>query len=499
MKEKRSVRFAALLVTFFMLLGMMTGGAVFSLYGFKDVPEDQWYYPYIMFMYEKEIVGGFGTTGEFRPRLPIIREHAAKMICLSAGLEHEGKETNFADIDLISPDLKGYIAALVEKGAIGGFPDGTFRPRDEIKRGHVCKIVALALGLEEGALPVNLIDLPQNDETVRDAIVTLASNGIVGGYGSSGEFRPGNEISRAELCKILCISMAVKAVQEMEEERTQGSVTAARAYVDALPYVQIPDTVDGLNARIFFVQQDIDMENVYGNYYWRDVQAVNFMIDVNGLPKDKWPAGAPDPPSDWQQNLAWDLQSPKRLAVFKYYSQPAKLFGVLDLSALTELTTLLVSKNELTGLMVRNCRKLTSLQCTDNLLTRLDLSGLSSLQEVNCGYNPNLSDLDLGGASGLKDLTMRYCKFSTVDLSEQINLVTLYCESNLLTTLDVSPNVSLSDLYPYGNLLTKLVLSQEAPYIAIDVRQNRLANTAAIINGGHIPWDTGNFLFSPQK
>ncbi len=501
MKKRKLLQLAVLLLALVLAWGMMPVTRVHAVPAFVDVPEDKWYHPFIMYLYSKGIVGVFGSSGEFRPDDKVIREHASKMICLAAGLDHEGRTTNFTDSDRIAPDMEGYIAALVDKAAIGGFPDGSFRPRDKIKRGHAAKIVALAFDLRRGYISVELNDLPSNDPVVREAIATLASNGIVGGYGESGEFRPGNEVSRAELCKILFISMAVSAVQKMEDEITQSAVNEAQALVDALPYSQIPETVDALNARIQYTQADVYQRNLYGDYYWRDVRTVNRMITDNGLARTVWAAGETAPPADWSASypdwwMVWSSASPKRITTLAAERQ--NMTGTLDARDLTKVTDLYLGDNQLTGLQVERLLLLRQLTCGGNNLVALNLEYLPSLAFLVCGQNA-LTSFDVRNLDSLEYLYCAANGMTSRTLSGLPVMNTLRGEYNNLATLDVSGLPLMTQLELQNNDLSSVKLHLTAPYSYIDLRQNRLPNKAAIINGSRISWDTGNFFFSPQQ
>lgn len=212
---------------------------------FSDVGLHDWPLDYIMNLYNRKVIKGY-PDGTFRPDNSIRRDHVAKMVAIGAGLNYQGKKADFPDVDPNS-EMSPYIAALVEAGAIKGFPDGYFRPDRPIKRSHAAKIVAKAFKLEMGGLPVNLTDLPSDPE-LKDAIKILASNGIVKGYQGTDKFRPDKEISRAEFSKILSIAMAVSAIQEAETankyvlipgvEALDKAIGKAQALIDVLPVDQ---------------------------------------------------------------------------------------------------------------------------------------------------------------------------------------------------------------------------------------------------------------------
>lgn len=231
-----------------LVLSMAAGPVLAVNDGFKDVPETAWYHAYVMGLYERDIIKGYGTSGEFRPSNKLTREQTAKMISISRGLATEGLKANFSDVD---PDgeMSPYIASLVLVGAIGGYPDGSFRPKNNIKRSHVSKIVALAFDLDMGEASVNLTDLP-SDPVLADAIRVLASNGIVSGYKGTSLFKPDDEISRAEFSKIAFISMTIAAVQKAEKSGWPEAIAEARELVGILPDQYDKELKDALNARL---------------------------------------------------------------------------------------------------------------------------------------------------------------------------------------------------------------------------------------------------------
>lgn len=183
-----------------------------SKQSFSDVPLNHWAYNVIEDLHTQGIIHGYGDSGEFRPNNKLTREHAAKMIAIAANLSYKGKIAPFPDVDptnMFSP----HIAALAEKGAINGFPNGDFRPQKNIKRSHVAKIVARAFDIRPGTKKVNFSDVPA-DHDFYNIIMTLASNGIVSGYGETDEFRPNNPVTRAEFSKMVSRAQEVSKAQK---------------------------------------------------------------------------------------------------------------------------------------------------------------------------------------------------------------------------------------------------------------------------------------------
>src|SRR5438105_9269856 len=84
-----------------------------------------------------------------------------------------------------------YVRCLYCRGAIGGYPDGTFRPTNPATRGQMTKILVLAF-----RIPIDTTGGPHFSDvlpgsTFYDYIETAYNRQIVGGY-PNGTFQPGN-------------------------------------------------------------------------------------------------------------------------------------------------------------------------------------------------------------------------------------------------------------------------------------------------------------------
>ena len=132
----------------------------------------------------------------------------------------------------------------------------------------------------------------------------------------------------------------------------------------------------------------------------------------------------------------------------------------IDLSGCSNLRTLDgCSDNRLTSLNLSGCSNLTTLNCSNNQLTSLDLSGCSNLTTLNCSNN-QLTSLDLSGCPNLKTLNYNSNRLTGLDLSVCPNLATLYCHDNRLTTIDISKNKKLENLRFYYNHIPLSIVHQ---------------------------------------
>jgi hypothetical protein len=116
----------------------------------------------------------------------------------------------------VCPDFWAYtyIECLASRGIISGYPDGTFRPNNDITRGQLSKVIANAAGFTESHTGQTFQDIPTGS-TYYQFIARLASRGIINGYacGSAGEpcvppgnlpyFRPNADTTRGQIAKIV--------------------------------------------------------------------------------------------------------------------------------------------------------------------------------------------------------------------------------------------------------------------------------------------------------
>lgn len=87
------------------------------------------------------------------------------------------------------------IEKLIEKGAVSGYPDGTFRPDAAITRAEFLAILVKAQGMT-GSVPSSFSDL--NGHWAKASIEKAMAYGVTGGY-SDGLFRPDAPITREEM------------------------------------------------------------------------------------------------------------------------------------------------------------------------------------------------------------------------------------------------------------------------------------------------------------
>lgn len=127
----------------------------------------------------------------------------------------------------------------------------------------------------------------------------------------------------------------------------------------------------------------------------------------------------------------------------------------IDVNGLSQLQQLKCSKNNISTLVVNGLTQLTHLDCSYNMLTSLDLIGLTNLTHLNYGSN-QLSNLNMTGLVNITQLNCSRNNISTLNVVNMPNLTTLNCSQNLLTTLNLSGLNLITKLHCANNQLTSL-------------------------------------------
>lgn len=111
---------------------------------FKDVSENHMYYDAIRYLKKTGVIQGYSDS-TFRSDNPVSRVEALKMIFVALNKEI------LSDTTLHFPDTESdtwyapYVATAQSDGIIQGYPDGTFKPTNEVNRVEFIKMLTLAM------------------------------------------------------------------------------------------------------------------------------------------------------------------------------------------------------------------------------------------------------------------------------------------------------------------------------------------------------------------
>lgn len=106
---------------------------------FKDVNKSDWFYDEVA---KALAVGSIEVSDYLYPNKLTTREEVATIIGVVFQLDQNvSGSIEFKDYDKISEDAKGYIGILKDKGYVTGYKDGTFGPQNQITRAEVAKML----------------------------------------------------------------------------------------------------------------------------------------------------------------------------------------------------------------------------------------------------------------------------------------------------------------------------------------------------------------------
>ena len=161
---------------------------------FIDVPCDFWGYQYVEYLKNHSVTLGY-PDGTFRPNNQISRAEMATFMVKARNLTYTGGLTNFTDVPS-THWAYNYIMAAKQAGIIGGYPDGTFKPENMVTRAEISVMVSRAGNFTYSGGLTNFSDVPSTYWGYQ-YIMAVKQYGIVSGY-PDGTFKPDNQATRAE-------------------------------------------------------------------------------------------------------------------------------------------------------------------------------------------------------------------------------------------------------------------------------------------------------------
>jgi hypothetical protein len=193
--------FASILLT---LLTVFSGPTVFA---FSDVDSEQWYSSAVGELSSAGIVTGY-SDGSFQPGNSVTR--AEIVVMLSRVLSYLDSDTSMGSSVSFTDVSEGQwysdeVIELSASGIVNGYSDATFRPGNEVTRAEVVVMLSrLLLALDDTgtASSSRTFSDVSTGQWYSDAVFELADREIVNGY-SDSTFRPGNNVTRAEIAVML--------------------------------------------------------------------------------------------------------------------------------------------------------------------------------------------------------------------------------------------------------------------------------------------------------
>ncbi|MCD1147755.1 S-layer homology domain-containing protein [Peptoniphilus sp. KCTC 25270] len=174
-------------------------GACVHLYGqWEKIPEP-WIpvKPVVKLEKHSAYIEGY-PDGSIRPMDFITRGEAAAMVARLEGLSLQNSSVpNFSDT--LGDWYDVYVNAVVDKGIMKGYPDGSFQPNRPITRGELAKMLDAMDPENDGLAPFADIVGHWAESSIHKAY----GNARILGYPEDGTFRPDQSITRGETVAML--------------------------------------------------------------------------------------------------------------------------------------------------------------------------------------------------------------------------------------------------------------------------------------------------------
>jgi hypothetical protein len=170
--------------------------------GYSDVSASNADAAYVKYMSDHGIIKGF-TDGTFRPAEGLTRAQAAAVMIRAAGKAAVNSSPAFSDVKS-DHWAAASIATAVASGYLKGFPDGTFRPDEQLSRAQAISLILRLSGEQPAADLPALTDMSGQHWAANAAAVGIAA-GMIGLSPDGKQFMPDAPFTRINMVHALGI------------------------------------------------------------------------------------------------------------------------------------------------------------------------------------------------------------------------------------------------------------------------------------------------------
>ena len=169
---------------------------------FADL-EGHWAAAFVEVLFSKDIISGF-PDGSFQPATPITRAQYAALMMKTFQLPESNQLNKFKDVKSDFWAAKA-IASAADRGFLKGFPDGTFRPENNLTKIQALVSIVNGLNLSGGNPNVLMIyrDRVQIPSYATSAVTVATQKLLVVNYPQPDQLEPLRDITRAEVAVLI--------------------------------------------------------------------------------------------------------------------------------------------------------------------------------------------------------------------------------------------------------------------------------------------------------
>ena len=170
---------------------------------------------------ERGLAGGY-PDGTFKPDNQITRAEFVALTNRAFGKQNKTARADFKDVKASDWYYSDVAVAKVE-GYCTGYTDGTFKPLNPITRQEVASIVFRLLQLDNGAAVAFFADDGDIAPWARDYVSAVAAAGIMSGY-TDDTFKGANPITRAESVATLDRAIGISVINKTANNYTKAGI-----------------------------------------------------------------------------------------------------------------------------------------------------------------------------------------------------------------------------------------------------------------------------------
>jgi uncharacterized protein YjdB len=175
---------------------------VYASSKFTDI-NGHWAQSQIENLTAQNIISGY-PDGTFKPDNNISRAEFATLVVKAFKLNNKsGKIFN----DTSNHWAKDYIATANAFGIANGYGNDIFGPNDPITREQMAVMIVKAANLQSSGATLSFSDSAKVSDWAKDAVAIASANKIIKGF-PDGSFQPLNEASRAQAAIVISAGMA---------------------------------------------------------------------------------------------------------------------------------------------------------------------------------------------------------------------------------------------------------------------------------------------------
>lgn len=214
-----------------------TPSGIKAVTGFPDVLRTHDYYVSITYLNEIGVLSGY-ADGTFKPENPINRAEVLKVILQGAKVAVPEQVA-----DAVFPDVAKdvwfakYVLQAKTMGIVkGNDKDGTFTPARQVNKAEFLKMLLMANGVKNEALPVNeslATDVPK-DAWFAPYVNYAIKTGIVS-KNAAGNVEPNTPLTRSQVTDMLYLLLLIKNAPDTQFllHRSEAELAQIEVYIAA--------------------------------------------------------------------------------------------------------------------------------------------------------------------------------------------------------------------------------------------------------------------------